>query len=73
MSFTKDFRNIFLRENIGFRKKLSTKVWGKAAVRLSRREGEMGHDARVVDEGETRRERKNRPAARYWVQRGKGI
>jgi hypothetical protein len=35
MSFIKDFRIIFLRKKIGFKKKLSKKVGDKAAVRLS--------------------------------------
>jgi hypothetical protein len=35
MSFRKDFRIIFLRENVEFKKKISKKVGGKAAVRLS--------------------------------------
>jgi hypothetical protein len=34
-SFRKDFRIIFLRENVVFKKKISQKVGGKAAVRLS--------------------------------------
>jgi hypothetical protein len=39
MSFRKDFIIIFLREKIGFKKKLSKKVGGKATVRLSWRKG----------------------------------
>jgi hypothetical protein len=39
MSFRKDFIIIFIREKIGFKKKLSKKVGGKAVVRLSWRKG----------------------------------
>jgi hypothetical protein len=38
-SFRKDFRSIFLREKIGFKKKSSKKVGGKAAVWLSWHKG----------------------------------
>jgi hypothetical protein len=39
MSFRKDFRIIFLRENVEFKKKISKKVGGNVAVRLSWRNG----------------------------------
>jgi hypothetical protein len=54
MSFRKDSRIIFLRGNVEFKKKISKKVGGKAAVRLSWRNGKMGHGAGPVWEGETR-------------------
>jgi hypothetical protein len=38
-SFRKDFRVIFIREKIEFKKKLSKKVGGKSTVRLSWRKG----------------------------------
>jgi hypothetical protein len=38
-SFRKDFRVIFIREKIEFKKKLSKKVGGKAMVQLSWRKG----------------------------------
>jgi hypothetical protein len=53
MSFKKDFRIIFLREKIEFKKKLSKKVGGKATVRLSWRKGKwvvMPADAGREDE-----------------------
>jgi hypothetical protein len=69
-SFRKDFRIIFLREKIEFKKELSKKIGARQRCSWA---WEMGHGARPEWEGEMRRGKKSRLAIESWAQRAKGI